>query len=65
MSRSKKGQKPCGWDYWGKRPLGMGDHGTKGKRIGIKKERTKNKEQARKEFEKDFDGDKRGFWEDE
>lgn len=39
MSRTKKGKKPCGWDYWGKRPLGMGDHGTRGKRVGIKKER--------------------------
>jgi hypothetical protein len=39
MSRTKKGKKSPGYDYWGKRPLGFGDHGTRGKRIGIKKER--------------------------
>jgi hypothetical protein len=39
LSRTKKGKKSPGWDYWGKRPLGFGDSGTKGKRIGLKKER--------------------------
>jgi hypothetical protein len=48
MSRTKKGKKPPGWDYWGKRPIGMGDHGTKGKRVGIQKERAKLKRDTRK-----------------
>jgi hypothetical protein len=48
MSRTKKGKKSPGWDYWGKRPIGSGDHGTKGKRSGIQKERAKNKAQERK-----------------
>lgn len=49
MSRTRKGKKPSGWDYWGKRPIGMGAHGTKEKRIGIKRERAILKEQALKE----------------
>lgn len=44
MSRTKKGKKGPGFDYWGKRPIGMGDHGTKGKRAGIQKERAKAKQ---------------------
>ena len=39
MSRTKKGSKSPGWDYWGKRPIGQGANGTKNKRIGIKRER--------------------------
>lgn len=49
MARSKKGKKPPGWDYWGKRPLGWGDHGTKGKRDGIQRERAINKRKIKKE----------------
>jgi hypothetical protein len=45
MSRTKKGKKPPGHDYWGKRPLSFGDHGTKGKRVGIKIERAKAKQE--------------------
>lgn len=51
MSKTKKGKKPVGWDYWGKRPIGMGDQGTKGKRTGIQKERAKLKREVRKEEE--------------
>lgn len=42
MSRSKKGAKAPGWDYWGKRPLDKNSPvpGTKGKRIGVKRERS-------------------------
>lgn len=56
MSRTKKGQKPPGWDYWGKRPgLGMGAGGKpkskrKEKRIGIKKERAALKRTAYREL---------------
>jgi hypothetical protein len=49
MSRTKKGKKPPGYDYWGKRPLGFGGHGTKGKRDGIQKERAQGKQKTRKE----------------
>jgi hypothetical protein len=49
MSRTKKGKKPPGWDYWGKRPIGWGDHSTKGKRTGIKRERAKAKQSLIKE----------------
>lgn len=49
MSRSKKGTKPHGFDYWGTRPIGMGANGTKNKRVGIKKERAKNKAKLLKE----------------
>lgn len=48
MSRTKKGKKAPGYDYWGKRPLGMGDHGTKGKRLGLKKERAIAKQKLHK-----------------
>jgi hypothetical protein len=49
MSRTKKGKKGSGHDYWGKRPLGFGDHGTKGKRLGLKKERSQAKQKLLKE----------------
>lgn len=49
MTRTKKGQKPVGWDYWGKRPIGLGANGTKAKRVGIKKERSKLKREIKKE----------------
>lgn len=44
MSRSKKGSKPPGYDYWGKRPLGYGASGKpknkrKMKQEGIQRER--------------------------
>jgi hypothetical protein len=38
MSRTKKGKKPPGWDYWGKRPLELGAFG-----------RPKNKRKAKQE----------------
>ena len=41
MARTKKGKRSPGSEYWGKRPLYGCDSGTKGKRIGIKKERAK------------------------
>jgi len=53
MSRSKKGTKPPGADYWGTRPIGMGANGTKEKRVGIKKERAKNKAKLLKEKEEE------------
>lgn len=51
MSRTKKGKKPPGWDYWGKRPIGWGERGTKNKRVGIKIERAKLKAKLKKEKE--------------
>lgn len=56
MSRSKKGKKPPGYDYWGKRPLGYGDHGTKGKRVGIQRERAQEKQKLRKTKKEEDDG---------
>lgn len=52
MSRTKKGKKPAGWDYWGRRPLGFGAAGTKDKRVGIKRERAKLKQSLKKETKK-------------
>ncbi len=49
MSRTKKGKKPPGWDYWGKRPFGFGAQGTKDKRVGIQRERALLKRAAKKE----------------
>ena len=49
MSRTKKGKKSPGSEYWGKRPLGWGANGTKDKRIGIKKERAIEKRKLKKE----------------
>lgn len=48
MTRTKKGKKPVGWDYWGKRPFGFGASGTKDKRIGLKKQRAALKIEIRK-----------------
>lgn len=48
MSRTIKGKKPCGWDYWGRRPIGGGSVGTKNKRVGIKIERAKAKQELTK-----------------
>lgn len=53
MSRSIKGRKPPGWDYWGRRPIGVGANGTAEKRIGIKKERASLKRGLRNEKEAD------------
>lgn len=50
MSRTIKGKKPIGWDYWGKRPIGGGSFGTKNKRVGIKIERAKLKQKLLKEI---------------
>lgn len=49
MSRTKKGTKSPGHDYWGKRPLKFGDHGTKGKRVGIQRERAIEKRKLAEE----------------
>lgn len=57
MSRTKRGKKPCGWDYWGKRPLGYGAGGkdkAKEKQIGIQRERSINKRNTQKEIEQAF-----------
>ena len=48
MSRTKKGKKPIGFDYWGKRPIGGGANGTKNKRDGIQKERAATKRETKK-----------------
>jgi hypothetical protein len=48
MSRTVKGKKPVGWDYWGKRPIGGGSQGARNKRVGIKIERAKLKQATRK-----------------
>lgn len=49
MSKTKKGAKPPGWEYWGKRPIGSGASGTKNKRDGIQRERAKAKRELKKE----------------
>lgn len=51
MSRTRKGKKSPGWEYWGKRPLNNTgcDGGTKNKRIGIKKERAMLKRELQEE----------------
>jgi len=56
MSRTKKGKKPCGWDYWGKRPLQLGAGGKpdgkrKSKQIGIQRERSISKRELKKLIE--------------
>jgi hypothetical protein len=48
MSRTKKGKKPIGYDYWGKRPIGSGSSGTSNKRDGIQKERAALKRETQK-----------------
>ncbi len=52
MSRTKKGSKSCGYDYWSKRCFGnmcMG-YGKVAKEITHKKERELNKKMAFKAF---------------
>lgn len=54
MSRTIKGRKPPGWDYWGKRQgLGLGAGGRRGKakekRTGIQRERAALKRAVYKE----------------
>jgi hypothetical protein len=57
MSRSKKGSKGPGWDYWGKREgLGYGADGRpinkrKEKQAGIQRERAIAKRKLKKELE--------------
>lgn len=48
MSRTKKGSKGPGHEYWGRRPLNNSgcDLGTKNKRIGIQKERARTKSET-------------------
>lgn len=56
MSRTKRNRrKSPGWDYWGKRPIGMGDHGTKGKRTGIQRERAILKRDLKKEIKENVE----------
>jgi len=56
LSRTKRGKKPCGWDYWGKRPLGYGAGGKpkskrKDKQEGIQRERSILKRELKNEKE--------------
>ncbi len=46
MSRSKKGKKGPGWDYWGKRPLGYGAQSRKAKNKRKEKQEQKQRERA-------------------
>jgi hypothetical protein len=56
MSRTKKGSKKPGWDYWGKRPIGLGASGTAAKRTGIQKERAaKKRAVAQEPLEPEYD----------
>jgi predicted nucleic acid-binding Zn ribbon protein len=51
LSRTKKGKKPPGWDYWGKRPLRPNSQsGTKNKQVGIQRERAVLKKQLKEEI---------------
>jgi len=49
MSRTVKGRKPCGYEYWSKRPFNKsgGCIGSYGKRRTHKAERQQGKAQAR------------------
>ena len=49
MARTNKGKKSPGSEYWGKRPLYGSDSGTKGKRLGLKRERAQTKQKLLKE----------------
>lgn len=60
MSRTVRGKKPPGWDYWGRREgLGLGAGGRRGKkkekRIGIKRERQILKRNAQKDWDRNSD----------
>lgn len=49
MSRTKKGSKGCGYDYWGKRPMsGTCGYGSKVKRASKRIERARAKSAVRK-----------------
>jgi hypothetical protein len=54
LSRTERGRKPPGWDYWGRREgLGLGAGGRRGKkkekRNGIQRERAILKRELKKE----------------
>jgi hypothetical protein len=58
MSRTKKGSKSPGQEYWGKRPLNLGctDQDRKNKRIGVQMERAiLKRELAKLPQEPDYD----------
>jgi hypothetical protein len=48
MSRSKKGSKGPGFDYWGKRPFSVNGHGSSIKKLTHKKERAISKQKLHK-----------------
>lgn len=56
MSRSRKGEKSVGFEYWGKRPVSR-NHGAKPgkttKRLTHRLERIEGKKQASSQMEKD------------
>lgn len=53
MSRTKKNTKPPGHEYWGKREISTNANpsGTKGKRVGIQRERARGKRDTKKRTE--------------
>lgn len=58
MSRSKKGKKGPGYEYWSKRPMSGRPPGKKTKKLTHRKERAKAKEELTKD---DFEME----WKDE
>jgi hypothetical protein len=58
MSRSYKGTKGPGYEYWGKRPgnqYGNSDVGASGKKHTHRKERQQNKAEASKQLKRNED----------
>jgi hypothetical protein len=56
MSRTKKGKKPPGWDYWGKRPLELGAFGKrKNKRKAKQEQIQRERSILKRELKRDKD----------
>lgn len=53
MSRTKKGAKGAGYEYWSKRPNSVSPPGRKSKKITHKKERAQNKDITKRELKDD------------
>ena len=52
MSRTRKGSKPPGYEFWSKRPAGQGGRGAYAKKITHKVERLDGKTDTRQEAER-------------
>lgn len=52
MSRSVRGSKGCGYEYWGKRALSQCDPGRSSKKITLGIERTRERQQIHEEIQR-------------